>query len=93
MRTLTSKDRDLLSLFDNIDETQNANNNNSLKQMLINNHTEDNRGKMKGLLPLEHIFGFCKTFERILLFLVFISHSKQMNCRIFYSQHWLMISM
>ena len=62
MRAFTSKDLDLLSHFDNIDETQNATNKTSLKQMLINNHTEANRGKMEGLWPLEHIFGFCKTF-------------------------------
>ena len=62
MRALTCKDGDLLSNFDNIDETQNGINNTSLKRMLINNHTEANRGKFKGQLPLEHIFGFCKTF-------------------------------
>ena len=37
--------------------------------MLINNHDfvgqEDNKGKIKGQLPLEHIFGFCKTFKKV----------------------------
>ena len=33
--------------------------------MLINNHTEANRGKMKGLIPLEHMFGFRKTIKKI----------------------------
>ena len=65
MRALTSKGGDLLSHFDNIEETQNAINNTSLKQMLISNHTKANRSKTKGLLPLEQIFGFCKTFKKI----------------------------
>ena len=65
MRPLTSKDGNLLSHFDNIDETQNGSNNTSLKQMLINNETEANRGKFKGHLPLQHVFGFCKTFKKI----------------------------
>ena len=34
--------------------------------MLINNHSgEANRGKIKGQLLLEDIFGFCKTFKKI----------------------------
>ena len=33
--------------------------------MLINNHTEVNREKIKDPLPLEHIFGFRKTFINI----------------------------
>ena len=34
--------------------------------MFISNHEEDaNRGKIKGQLPLEHIFGFCKTFKKV----------------------------
>ena len=38
----------------------------SLNKMLITNHEEDaNRGKIKGQLPLEHIFGFCRTFEKV----------------------------
>ena len=30
--------------------------------MLINDHEEANRGKIKGQLPLGNIFGFCKTY-------------------------------
>ena len=42
------------------------NNDNPLKQILINNHAvEANKGKIKGQLALEHIFGFCKTFKKI----------------------------
>ena len=42
MRVLTSKDGDLFSHFDKMDETENGSNNASLKQMLINNPTEAN---------------------------------------------------
>ena len=48
-----------------MDETENGSNNTSLKQMLNNNHTEANTGKITGYLPLEHVFGFCKTFNKI----------------------------
>ena len=68
MRSLTSKDGDLLSHFDkfNDGDTNASINNTSLKQMLIDNHTEPvNRGKIKGQLLLEDIFGFCKTFKKI----------------------------
>ena len=66
MRALTSKDGDLLSHFDQIEETPEGSKNTSLKHMLINNHTvEANRGEIEGQLPLEHIFGFCKTFKKI----------------------------
>ena len=37
--------------------------------MLIDNHNfvgqEVNKGKIKGQLPLEHIFGFCKTLKKV----------------------------
>ena len=66
MRALTSKDGNLLSHFDQIDEAPAASNNTSLKQMLVNNHTvEANRAKKRGHLLLEDIFGFCKTFKEI----------------------------
>ena len=39
MRVLTSKDGDLMSYFDKIDETEANLNNTSLKHILINNHT------------------------------------------------------
>ena len=66
MRVLTSKDGDLLSHFDKIDETQAESTNTPLKHMLLDNHTEAiNRGKIKGQLLLEDLFGFCKTFKKI----------------------------
>ena len=33
--------------------------------MLIDNHTDANKGKIKGYLCLEDIFGFCKTFKKV----------------------------
>ena len=71
MRVLTSKDADLLSQFDNINEgNSDADfNSTSLKKMLIDNHDtvgqEVNKGKIKGQLALENIFGFCKTFKKV----------------------------
>ena len=41
-------------------------NSNSLNDRLINSHSDAvNRGKIKGHLPIEHFFGFCKTFKKI----------------------------
>ena len=71
MKVLSSKDADLLSQFDNINEgnTDDDFDSTSLKKMLIDNHDvvgqEVNKGKIKGQLPLEHIFGFCKSFKKI----------------------------
>ena len=40
--------------------------NSILKHMLIESHTnEDNKGKIGANFPLEHEFGFCKTFKKI----------------------------
>ena len=66
MRALTSKAGDLLSDFEKIDESQAEIENTSLHHNLINNHdVAVNKGKNKGHLPFEHIFGFCKTFKKI----------------------------
>ena len=65
MRLLTSKDGDLSSYFDKNCEAV-INDDNPLKQIIINNHAVDaNKGKIKGQLALEHKFGFCKTFKKI----------------------------
>ena len=65
MRMLTSKDGDLSSYFDKNGESV-LDNDNPLKKILINNHAADaNKGRIKGQLALEHIFGFCKTFKKI----------------------------
>ena len=64
MRMLTSKDGDLSSYLDKNGESV-IDNDNPLKQILINNHPQEvNKGKIKGQLALEHIFGFCKTFKK-----------------------------
>ena len=67
MRAITSKDGDLISQFDNINEGNGDAdfNSTSLKKMLINNHDLANKGKIKGHLALENIFGFCKTFKKV----------------------------
>ena len=68
MRVLTSKDGDLLSQFDNINEgnTNDDFDSSSLKKMLFDNcENIADRGKIKAQLPLEHIFGFCKSFKKI----------------------------
>ena len=87
MGALTSKDGDLLSHFDNTDEIEDGSKNTSLKQMLINNHTEAERGKIKGHLPLEHMFGFCKTFKKIIKNLGFHLTFRSNDLQEIYSQH------
>ena len=66
MRLLTEKDGDLSTYFDKINEADAGINNSTLKKMLINSHTNaNNKGKIKANLPLEYIFGFCRTFKKI----------------------------
>ena len=65
-RFLTQKDGNLSSYFDKIDETEAGINNSTLKHMLIDSHTnDDNKGKIRANLPLEHVYGFCKTFKKV----------------------------
>ena len=76
MRAISNKEGDLLSQFDNINENDIP----ILKRlvdlpiqirdtphqkMLLNNHTDANKGRIKGYLFLEDIFGFCKTFKKV----------------------------
>ena len=76
MKVISNKDCDLLSQFDNINENdipileQLANlppqiRSTSHQKMLIDNHTDANKEKIKGYLYLEDIFGFCKTFKKV----------------------------
>ena len=69
MRAISSKNGDLFSQFDNINENDMrvldrlANlpvqiRDTSHQKMLINNHIDANRGKIKRYLYLEDIFGF-----------------------------------
>ena len=65
MRLLTTKGSDLSSNFDKNGEKA-LNDNDILKHILFNKHTETtNQGKIKGHLTLEHIIGFCKIFWKI----------------------------
>ena len=65
MRLVTRKDGDLSSYFVTINESEGGFNDSSLKQLLINNHSDDNKGVIGGHLPLEYNFGFCRSFKRI----------------------------
>ena len=66
MGALTSKDGDLLSNFDKIDESDGEIQNTSLHHHLNNNHDlASKKGKNNRKLPLEHLFGFCWTFEKL----------------------------
>ena len=65
MRSLTIQNGELLSHFHKINDgdTNASINNTSLKQMFFDTFSVSrNRRRNKGQLPLEHIFGFCKTF-------------------------------
>ena len=76
MKVLSNKDDDLLSQFGNINENDIplleglADLPPQIKttphqKMLIDNHLDANKGKIKGYLYLEVFFGFCKTFKRV----------------------------
>ena len=76
LRAISNKDGDLLSQFDNINENDIPVlerladlpiqiRDTPHQKMLINNHTDANKGKIKGYLHLEDIFGFCKTFKKV----------------------------
>ena len=76
MRAISNRHGDLLSQFDNINENDIPVLNRLAdlpvqirdtphQKMLFNNHTDVNKGKIKGYLYLEDIFGFCKTFKKV----------------------------
>ena len=82
MRVIPNKDGDLLSQFDNINENdipileRLANSPPHIRdtpdqKMLISNHFDANKSKIKGYLYLGDIFGFCKTFKKVTKFLGF----------------------
>ena len=77
MKVISNKDGDLLSQFDNINENDIPilSKINDLppqirstphQKTMIENHTDANKGKIKGYLYLEGIFGFCKFSKRLL---------------------------
>ena len=70
MKVISNKDGDLLSQFDNNNENdvpvlERINNlpaqirDTPHQQMLINNHTDAKKSKIKGYFYLEDILGFC----------------------------------
>ena len=76
MRTISNKDGDLLSQFVKIKENDipilerladlpPQIRSTLYQKMLLDNHTDPNKGKIKGYLYLEDIFGFCKTFKKV----------------------------
>ena len=76
MRAISNKDGDLLSQFDNIIQNDipilerladlpPQIRSTPHQKMLIDNHTDANKGKFKGYLYLKDIFGFCKTFKKV----------------------------
>ena len=76
MRAISIKYGDLKSQFDNINENDfpvlerladlpPQILSTPHQKMLINNHTDANKGKIKGYLYLEDIFGFCKTCKKV----------------------------
>ena len=75
MRVISTEDGDLSSQFDNINENdvpileRLADKPPQIKstphhKMLLNNHTDANKSKMKGCFYLKDILGFCKTFKK-----------------------------
>ena len=76
MKVASNKDDDLLSQFGNINENDFPHleiltdllvqiRDTPHQKMLIDNHLDANKGKIKGCLLLEDIFGFCKTFKKV----------------------------
>ena len=76
MKMISNKDDDLLSQFGNINENdipllERLNDlppqtrSTPHQKMLIDNNLDANKGKIKGYLYLEDIFGFCKTFKKV----------------------------
>ena len=76
MKVLSNKDDDFFSQFGNINENgipllerladlPPQIRSTPHQKMLIDNHLDANKVKIKGYLYLEDIFGFCKTFKKV----------------------------
>ena len=65
IRLVTQKGGDLFTFFDITDESEDEINSSSLKKILIDNHTEADRGLIRCHLPLEYIFSFARSFKKI----------------------------
>ena len=61
--------------------------------MLINNHIDANKSKIKGNLYLEDVSGFCKTFKKVTKNLGFHLMFKTANLQDIIYHLWLMIQM
>ena len=62
------------------------------QKKLIDNHTDASKGKIKGYLYLEDIFGFCKTFKKVTKNLGFhLTFKTNVTYRISYIHLWQMI--
>ena len=83
MKVISNKDGDFLLQFDKIKENDipvlerivnlpPQFRDTPQQKMLLNNHTDANKGKIKGYLYLEDDFGFCITFK-----IAFAKHSKK----------------
>ena len=90
MKVITNKDDDFLSQFADFNEDDipllerfadlPPQIRSTLHQKtLIDNHTDANKGKIKGYLCLEDIFGFCKTFKKVAKNLGFVITFKTAN--------------
>ena len=75
-RVISDKDGDFLSQYDNINDNDIPIPNRLAdlpvqirhtphQKMLIDNHTDASKGKIKRYLYLEDIFGFCETFKKV----------------------------
>ena len=76
MKVISNKDGDILSHIENINENDipilerlqdlpPQIRDTPHQKMLINNHTDANKGKIKGCSYLEDIFGFCETLKKV----------------------------
>ena len=65
---------------------------NPQRKMLINNHTNLNKGKIKGYFYSEYVFGFCNIFKKVTNSLGFHLMLKTADLQdIIYLQLWLAI--
>ena len=76
MKVISNKHGDLLSQIDKINENDipvlekiadlpPQIRDTTQQKMLIKNHTDANKGKLKRYLDPEDVFGFCKSFEKV----------------------------
>ena len=89
MRAISNKGDDLLSQFGNINKNDipllerladlPPQIRSTHQKMLVDYHLDANKGKMKGYLYLEDIFGFCKTFKKVNKYLGFVITFKTAN--------------